>query len=164
MRLDNGTILSLINYARWVNRTMMSHMMTASGLFAVAIAGCMSATFALAQSHNGAASTSRQNTSWDGTYTGNVEITGLGSRVQRRWCDTNPQIVLHVINDTFSYSMPHPNAPKNPSPVYEVKIAPDGTFSNNSGTGTMSGKIVVNRMSGTINGSLCTYAFVLNRP
>ena len=101
--------------------------------------------------------------SWDGTYRGSIQITGLGSGVQRLWCETNPEIVVHVANNAFRYEMPHPNAPDNPTPVYAATIAPDGTFNGQIGSGTMSGRVTGTHMSGHIDGSVCVYAFSMDR-
>jgi hypothetical protein len=101
--------------------------------------------------------------SWDGTYRGTIEITGLGSGIQRSWCETVPQIVVQVANNAFRYEMPHPNAPDNPTPVYVATIAPEGTFTSQIGSGTMTGRVTGLRMSGNISGSVCVYAFSMDR-
>ena len=71
-------------------------------------------------------------------------ITGLGSGVQREWCETNPNIVLQVTNGAFTYAMPHPNTPSNFTPVYTATIAADGSFRSQIDTGTMRGKAAGN--------------------
>jgi hypothetical protein len=101
--------------------------------------------------------------SWDGTYRGTVQITGLGSGTMRQWCETDPQIVFQVSNNAFSYAMPHPNAPDNPSPVYAATIASDGTFSTTLASGTMRGHVSGTHISGEIDGSVCVYSFALDR-
>jgi len=100
--------------------------------------------------------------SWDGTYRGTIEITGLGSGMQRSWCETEPRMVVQVTNNTFRYEMPHPNAPDNPTPIYVATIAPDGTFKGQIGSGTMTGRVTGPHMSGTIDGSVCAYAFSMD--
>jgi hypothetical protein len=102
-------------------------------------------------------------TSWDGTYRGAVQIIGLGSGVQQQWCETDPQIVFQVTNSAFSYAMPHPNAPNNPTPVYSATIAPDGSFRSSLPTGTMTGRVNGTHISGKIDGSVCVYSFALDR-
>lgn len=104
-----------------------------------------------------------QAVSWDGTYRGAIQITALGSGIQRGWCETTPQIVLQVTDNSFSYAQPHPNAPGNPTPVYSVKIAPDGTFVAQRTSGTMSGRIIDGHMAGTVDGSVCGYSFSADR-
>ena len=101
--------------------------------------------------------------SWDGTYRGTVQITGLGSGMQRQWCETDPAMVVQVTGNSFTYSMPHPNAPGNPTPVYPASIAPDGTFHTEIGSGVMNGQVIGGHMSGTISGSACVYAFSMDR-
>jgi hypothetical protein len=101
--------------------------------------------------------------SWDGTYRGTVQITGLGSGTQRQWCETDPQIVFQVSNNAFSYAQPHPNAPNNPTPVYAATIASDGTFRSSLANGTMTGRVAGTHMSGEIDGAVCVYSFALDR-
>ncbi len=101
--------------------------------------------------------------SWDGTYRGIVQITGLGSGVQRQWCETNPEVILQVTSSAFTYAMPHPNTPSNFTSVYSATIAADGSFHSQTDTGTMSGKVAGNAIVGTINGSACVYSFSLTR-
>ena len=101
--------------------------------------------------------------SWDGTYRGTIQITGVGSGVQRPWCQTDPQMVVQVTNNAFRYAMPHPNAPDNPTPVYAATIGPDGIFKSQIGSGTMSGRVDGTRITGAIDGSVCVYAFSMDR-
>ena len=101
--------------------------------------------------------------SWNGTYRGTMRITGIGSGVQRRWCETDPQMIVQVAGNSFTYAMTHPNVPDNPTPVYSTTIAPDGVFQSQLGSGVMNGKVVGSHMSGTIDGSACVYAFSADR-
>jgi hypothetical protein len=101
--------------------------------------------------------------SWDGTYHGTVRTTALGSGMTSTWCETEPEMVVQVKNNSFAYAMPHPNAPDNRTPVYSASIAPDGTFKGTIGSGEMRGRVVGSNMSGTVNGSLCVYAFSIDR-
>jgi hypothetical protein len=126
-------------------------------LAATAIAGCTPAQSPPSSAVAPAA------VSWDGTYRGTVQITGLGSGTQRQWCETDPQIVFQVSNNAFSYSQPHPNAPDNPTPVYAATIASDGTFRSALANGTMIGHITGTHMSGEIDGAVCVYSFALDR-
>ena len=127
-------------------------------LGAVALAGCVSGPN---PPPGGAVPAPK--VSWDGTYRGTVQIAGLGSGVRRDWCETNPQMVVQVTGDSFTYAMPHPNAPQNPTPVYSPTIAPNGAFRTEIGSGAMTGQVVGNHMSGTIHGSACDYAFSADR-
>lgn len=101
--------------------------------------------------------------SWDGTYRGGIQLTGRGSGMNASSCETEPQMVVRVAGGSFSYAMPHPNAPGNPTPVYSANVASDGTFIANLGSGTMTGRITGNRMEGKIDGSVCVYTFALTR-
>jgi hypothetical protein len=101
--------------------------------------------------------------SWDGTYRGVVQITAVGSGIQRQWCETDPAMVVQVTGNALTYRMPHPNAPDNPTPVYSGSITRDGAFNIQLISGVMSGRIVGNHMSGAISGSVCTYSFSTDR-
>jgi hypothetical protein len=101
--------------------------------------------------------------SWDGAYRGTVQITGLGSGIQRQWCETDPQMAVQVAGNKFDYAMPHPNTPGTPNMVYSAAIAPDGSFRSDIGTGVMTGRVAGNHMSGLIDGSACVYSFTMDR-
>jgi hypothetical protein len=101
--------------------------------------------------------------SWDGAYQGGVQITGLGSGIQREWCETDPQMTVQVAGNKFTYTMPHPNTPGEPTMVYAASIAPDGSFRSDIGTGVMIGRVAGSRMTGLIDGSACVYSFSMDR-
>ena len=101
--------------------------------------------------------------SWDGAYQGAVQITGLGSGIQKDWCETNPQMTVQVAGNKFTYTMPHPNTPGEPTMVYSASIAPDGSFRSDIGTGVMTGRVAGSRMTGLIDGSACVYSFAMDR-
>jgi hypothetical protein len=101
--------------------------------------------------------------SWDGVYRGTVQITGLGSGMDTKWCETDPQMTVQVVGGKFSYAMPHPNVPANPTPVYPATIAPDGSFLSDIESGVMTGQVTGSHMTGTIDGSACVYSFSLVR-
>jgi hypothetical protein len=130
-------------------------------LVTVAIIGCTPTPST--QVNSAASSGSAAANSWDGTYRGSVQITGLGSGVQQQWCETDPQIVFEVTHNAFSYAMPHPNAPNNPTPVYSATIAADGSFRSSLSSGTMTGRVTGTRIAGQIDGSVCVYSFALDR-
>jgi hypothetical protein len=143
-------------------KNMRRSSLDAGGLVAVmALAGCTATPGA--QTGSAAAPGPASTVSWDGTYRGTLHITGLGSGVQRQWCESDPQIVFVVTNNSFSYAMPHPNAPNNPTPVYSAAIASDGAFRSSIASGTMTGRVTGAHISGTINGSVCVYSFTLDR-
>ena len=125
----------------------------------IGLAGCAPQQTAQPAAVSAAPST----VSWDGTYRGTVQVTGLGSGIQKQWCDTDPLSVVQVSGDAFRYAMPHPNAPDNPTPVYRGRVAPDGRFRSQLGSGTMIGQITGGHMAGTIDGSACVYSFSMDR-
>jgi hypothetical protein len=94
--------------------------------------------------------------SWDSEYHGSVRITGLGSGLQRRWCETDPQMFVQVTDNAFQYATSHPNAPDNPTPVYSATMAKNGTFNSQIVSGTMTARATGTSMSGTIEGSVCS--------
>ena len=83
-----------------------------------------------------------------GTQTCNLAPSGPAtvSGVQRQWCETTPEIVFQVTSNPFSYPMPHPNAPENPTPVYAATIASDGTFQSILNSGRMTDRVVGTRI------------------
>jgi hypothetical protein len=122
-----------------------------------AIAGCGS------QSVPTGSTAPAPSVSWDGAYRGTVQITGLGSGIQRQWCETEPQMAVQVADNKFTYTMPHPNTPGNPTMVYSAAIAPDGSFRSDIGTGVMTGRVSGTQMTGLIDGSACVYSFTMGR-
>ena len=125
----------------------------------IAIAGCSPPP----QSVSSGSTAPPPAVSWDGAYSGTVQITGLGSGIQRQWCETDPQMAVQVSGNKFSYAMPHPNTPGNPTMVYSSSIAPDGSFRSDIGTGVMSGRVTGTQMTGLIDGSSCVYSFTMDR-
>ena len=125
----------------------------------VALAGCASGP----RTQSGGAVAAAPVVSWDCTYRGTVQVTGLGSGMQRQWCETDPAMMVQVSGNAFTYAMPHPNAPGNPTPLYPATIASDGTFRSQIGSGIMSGRVIAGHMSGTIDGSACVHAFSMDR-
>jgi hypothetical protein len=108
--------------------------------------------------------------SFDGNYQGMIQLTSASPRGnQKDWCDTPPVISLTLANNTFNYTLAHPNVPQDPnysmSPSFTVKVADDGSFNATSqnGEAQMVGHIAGSQMSGKINGSACAYAFTANR-
>jgi hypothetical protein len=72
-------------------------------------------------------------------------------------------MAVQVAANKFSYTMPHPNTPGNPTMVYSAAIAPDGSFRSDIGTGVMTGRVSGTQMTGSIDGSACVYSFTMNR-
>jgi hypothetical protein len=125
----------------------------------VAIAGCSPPPPSAASG----ATAPQPAVSWDGAYRGTVQITGLGSGIQRQWCETDPQMVVQVTDNKFGYAMPHPNTPGNPTMVYSAAIGPDGSFRSEIGAGVMTGRVTGVHMTGLIDGSACVYSFAMDR-
>jgi hypothetical protein len=110
--------------------------------------------------------------SFDGTYTGTVKLTGVGAGVPRAGCATNPQMVLQVSKNAFTYTQTHPKATVsapgfstiNATATYTAAIAQDGSFTGQSQlAGTISGSIASGHMTGNIEGLECVYAFTADR-
>ena len=100
-------------------------------------------------------------TAFDGTYRSTIRVTkGFG---QTSWCDSPGQPVITVANGQFSYAVPHPNVPGNPTPSYLASFAQDGTFYGQVVSGTISGQVRDTHMEGSIDGSACVYAFTGER-
>jgi hypothetical protein len=72
-------------------------------------------------------------------------------------------MVVQVAANKFSYAMPHPNSPDNPTPVYSARIASNGSFRSDIGTGVMTGQVDGTHMTGLIDGSVCVYSFATDR-
>ena len=134
------------------------HGLTAA-IAVIAIAGCNTSTKSVPSGSTPPPSL----VSWDGAYSGTVQITGLGSGIQRQWCETDPQMTVQVTGNKFGYAMPHPNTPGNPTMVYSAAIAPDGSFRSDIGSGMMTGRITGTHMTGLIDGSACVYSFTMDR-
>ena len=100
-------------------------------------------------------------TAFDGTYRSTIRVTkGFG---QTSWCDSPGQPVITVANGQFSYAVPHPNVPGNPTPSYLATIAQDGTFYGQVVRGTISGQVRGTHMEGSIDGQGCVFAFTGDR-
>lgn len=125
----------------------------------IAIAGCSPPP----QSVSSGSTAPLPEVSWDGAYSGTVQITGLGSGIQRQWCETDPQMVVQVTGNKFDYAMPHPNTPGTPTMSYSAAIMPDGAFRSDIGTGVMTGRVTGTHMTGYIDGSACVYSFTMDR-
>ncbi len=100
---------------------------------------------------------------WDGTYRGTIQLTHMGSGIQKSWCETDPVMEVHVSGGTFSYAQPHPATPGNWTPVYAAVVRPDGSVSAQLASGSMTGRVIGAQMAGTIDGAACVYGFTLNR-
>jgi hypothetical protein len=131
----------------------------AAGIAVITLVGCSSPP----KPASSGAPSSTPSVSWDGAYRGTIQITGLGSGIDKKWCETDPQMAVQVTAGKFSYAMPHPNAPENPTPVYSTIIASSGSFRSEIGSGVMTGQVVGSHMTGMIDGSVCVYSFTMDR-
>jgi len=98
--------------------------------------------------------------SFDGDYSGAIQITAQAPEVTNGWCDTPPRFSVSVRNNAFTYVLAHPNA-GGFARTFQVAIGPDGSFGaqTTNGTASMTGQITAARMAGQITGEGCDYAF-----
>ena len=110
--------------------------------------------------------------SYDGTYTGTLTLTGVGAGVPRVGCAANPQFMVQVAQNAFSYAQPHPRATikapgfptTNATATYAAAVAQDGSFSGQSQLGgTIAGSIKGGHMTGNVEGLECVYTFAADR-
>lgn len=106
------------------------------------------------------ATTSSSVTSYDGSYQNTIHVTSVAAGVgESNWCDTPGQPIITVANGQFSYVVPHPNVPGNLTPTFVASLAADGSFSNQSVDGIISGQVHGTHIDGTISGLGCVYGF-----
>jgi hypothetical protein len=98
-------------------------------------------------------------TSFDGTYQSSISLTSTSDEAKSAgWCQTSGQPSIAIANGEFSYALPHPNVPGNPTPVFQATMAPDGSFSGQNNDGSISGMVRGTHLEGTISGTACVYA------
>jgi len=103
-------------------------------------------------------------TSFDGSYQSSIRVTGMSGEAKgTNWCETPGQPAIVVSNGQFTYAVPHPNVPGNPTPTFTAAIAQDGSFSGSANDGTISGKVTGTHIEGRIDGAGCIYAFAGDR-
>jgi hypothetical protein len=104
-------------------------------------------------------------TEFDGSYHINSlhVVSSFGSAQNTTWCDSPGQPLIVVQNGQFSYQVPHPNLPGNPTPVYPAVVAADGLFAGQVIQGSIYGQIRDGYIQGRIDGSACVYTFAGNR-
>jgi hypothetical protein len=110
----------------------------------------------------------QSNVSYDGHYGRTVQVTGVLSGGDTRWCETDRRLSLQVSNNKFSYTQPHPNVPvamaDRATVVYTASVAPDGAITGtSSANGSIEGRVSGSHMSGTMEGPGCFYSFVADR-
>jgi hypothetical protein len=99
-------------------------------------------------------------TSFDGSYLTTIRVTGTAGEAKgTNWCETPGQPVITVSSGQFSYAIPHPNVPGNPTPTFQAAVAQDGSFSGEGNNGTIAGQVRGPRIEGTVSGEGCVYAF-----
>lgn len=97
---------------------------------------------------------------FDGSYRSTVRVTGGAAAAQgQNWCQTSGQSVLTVTDGELSFPLPHPNAPGQPTPVYQATMAADGSFTGQGVGGSLSGRVSGSRVEGRIDGQGCIYEF-----
>jgi hypothetical protein len=102
---------------------------------------------------------------FDGPYRNTIRVVSRAASSQvNAWCQTPGQPVISIENGHFTYTVTHPNVPRNATVVFSATVSSDGSFSGQEGTaGTMTGRITGSHISGEIVGSACRYAFAGER-
>ena len=78
---------------------------------------------------------------FDGTYQSTIRVTdSAGAAKENAWCESPGQPIVTVANGQFSYAVPHPNIPGNPTPTFLATFARDGSFAGQIVEGTISGR------------------------
>ena len=99
-------------------------------------------------------------TSFDGSYRTIIRSTGSAAVAEAAdWCQTPSQSIVTVANGQLNVPVPHPNLPGNPSPNYQATMAQDGSFSGQSASGSLSGRVSETHIDGRIDGAGCLYTF-----
>ena len=99
-------------------------------------------------------------TSFDGSYRTIIRSTGSATVAEEAdWCQTPSQSIVTVANGQVNVAVPHPNLRGNPSPNYRATMTQDGSFSDQSASGSLSGRVSETDIDGRIDGAGCLYAF-----
>ena len=91
----------------------------------------------------------------NGTYNGITQLV-QGSAMS---CGTQDMLTLHVVDNTFGYTLKQPQVPWQHVRSFNVVIAPDGSFQAQSGTAYIRGTVSGSHMAGDIVGDACAYHF-----
>jgi len=103
-------------------------------------------------------------TAFDGAYQSTIRITFAADEAAgTNWCQTAGQPIITVANGQFSYDVPHPNVPGNPTPSFQATLAQDGTFIGQANDGTILGQVSGTHIEGHIDGAGCGYEFTGQR-
>jgi hypothetical protein len=126
----------------------------------LAIAGCAGPMGTIHGGQSAVASVA----TFDGTYQSTIRVTdAVDAAKEGGWCETPGQSVITVAKGQFSYAVPHPNIPGNPTPNFLATMAQDGSFSGQIVEGTISGRVGGTHMEGNISSTACVYAFTGDR-
>ena len=102
-------------------------------------------------------------TSFDGSYRTTIRSIDTPATENTIWCNTPGQEVVTVANGRFSFAVPHPDVPGNPTPALPATFAADGSFSGQVIVGMIYGRVQGGHMEGRIDGSACLYTFTGER-
>ncbi len=144
------------------NRSRMFCLTLSSMAVISAISGCAGPMGELHQPPPGLAAV----TAFDGSYHTTIRVSNSPATVAAQtqsWCDTPGQSVITVAGGQLAYTVPHPNLPGTPAPIFEATFAQDGSFLGQVINGTMSGRVTGSHITGKIDGQGCLYAFDGNR-
>ncbi len=91
----------------------------------------------------------------DGSYNGLTQLVAgsIGS------CGNADSITLTVANDRFRYTLNQPQVVWQPVRVFDVAIAPNGSFQATAGTAYIQGTAGGHHIAGDIVGDACSYHF-----
>ena len=89
----------------------------------------------------------------NGTYNGITQLV-QGPAMS---CGTQDMLTLHVVDNTFGYTLKQPQVPWQHVRSFNVVIAPDGSFQAQSGTAYIRGTVSGSHMAGDIVGDACAY-------
>jgi hypothetical protein len=103
-------------------------------------------------------------TAFDGSYRTTIQLTSTGvATTGTDWCQTSGQPIITIAAGQFSYALPHPNIPGNPTPTFLATLAKDGGFIGQGNDGTILGLASGTHIEGNISGAACGYSFAGDR-
>jgi hypothetical protein len=91
----------------------------------------------------------------NGTYNGITQLV-QGPAIS---CGTQDMLTLHIVHNTFGYTLNQPQVSWQPVRSFNVVIAPDGSFQSQSGAAYIRGTVSGSHMAGDIVGDACSYHF-----
>jgi len=91
----------------------------------------------------------------NGTYNGIMQLV-QGTPMS---CGTEDVLTLRVTNDAFSYTLNQPQVPDQPTRIFNVAIASDGSFQAASGAAYIRGTASGGHMAGNVFGDACGFHF-----